>query len=129
MPHPDDLVLCDAQAATGVGLVIGFAERQRYAAGSGVNRNGYSKKFKARFRLRDTTNGATATVKIQESDDNSSYTDLYSFSLSIPSGSTTNSHAKLFSTKKKYIRANVTALSGGSAPVVEGYLTLGAFGV
>lgn len=130
MAHPDDLILCDGQTGTGVCLgLIGFGEQVRYSQGAGVNRQQRHRKFKVRVRLRDSTNGATGTFKIQGSNDGSSWTDIYVFPLSIPSGSTTNAHARLFDTTFKWVRGNLTALAGGSAPVADAYLTLGAFGV
>lgn len=125
-----DLILCDAQTATGAGAgVIGYGDKIRYSRGTGVNRHGLARKFKARVVLRDSTTGATATVKIQHSDDNSTYTDLVSFVFAALGSSNQAVQAGLFTTTKKYIRANVTALTGGSAPTVDAYCTLGTWGM
>lgn len=123
-----DLILCDAQAATGDGLVIGFGDQIRYARGAGVNRHGTPRKAKVRFVLRDSTTGATATVKIQDSADNSTYADLAVFTFTALGASNQAMLQGLISTKKRYIKATITALTGGSAPKVDGYLTLGTFG-
>lgn len=125
-----DLVLLNAKAATGAGSSIGFAERVRYGNGSGINRNGFPTRLKVRLVLADSTTGASATVVIEDSDDDVTFTTLTTYSMSIAS-TAPNSQMKdgLFVTSRKFIRANVTAIAGGSAPTVTGYCTLGAFGV
>jgi hypothetical protein len=121
-----DLVLNDAQTSTGAGAgLIGFGERVRYSKGAGVNRNVYPKKFRVAAALTDSTTGATATLTIEHSDDNSSWSTLGTMSLSLATGSQKGSSRKLFSTKKKWIRGNVSALAGGSAPTVDAYVVLG----
>lgn len=129
--QPADVILCDNQAATGAGTgVIGFGQEIRYAKGAGVNRNKYPKKFKVRGALSDTTTGATATITIQHCDDAATWTTLGTLSLAINTTSVGYAATRglLFSTTKRYVRANVTALAGGSAPKVDAYLTLGTFG-
>lgn len=126
-----DLILADAQTGTGAGVAVGFGERMRYANSTAVkNSNGFPQKFKVRVILKDSTTGGSATVAVQESDDNSTYTTLKSFSLAIAS---TDPNQKmlngLFSTTKRYVRTNVTAIAGGAAPAVNAYMTLGTFGI
>lgn len=126
-----DLILLDAKAATGAGSAIGIGEPMRYANGVGVNRNKYPVRFKARIQLKDTTTGATASVAIQGSDDNSSFTTIKTFSLEIGTNDPNQVVVTgLFkpTTTYRYYRANVTALASGSAPVVNCYITLGSFG-
>jgi hypothetical protein len=121
-----DVILNDAQTATGAGAgVVGFGERMRYAKGAGVNRNIYPKKFRVAAALTDSTTGATATLTVEGSDDASSWSTIGTMSLSLVSGSQKASSRKVFSTKKKYIRGNVSALSGGSAPTVDAYAVIG----
>jgi len=124
-----DLILLDAKASTGAGNAIGIGERMRYSNGAGVNQNKWSTLFKARVQLKDSTTGASATVAIQGSDDDSSYTTIKSLSLAIGTNDPNQVVLTgLFKQNYRYFRANVTALAGGSAPVVNAYLTLGTFG-
>lgn len=133
MPHtPHEFVLLDAKAATGASDALGIGgSAMRYGnKGSTPNQNQYPVKFKVRCQLTDSTTGATATVKIQGSDDNSSYSDIYSFPMSIASGGPNAvASGKVFVTSKRWIRANVTALAGGSAPAVNVYCMVGTLGV
>lgn len=124
-----DLVLLNAKAATGAGSGIGFAERVRYGNGAGVNRNGFPTRLKVRIVLADTTTGASATVLIQDSDDDVTYATLATYTMSIATGAPNSQMLDgLFVTSKMFVRANVTALAGGSAPTVTSYCTLGSFG-
>lgn len=132
MATPPDIILLDALSTTGSSGGLGIqGQAMRYGnTGSAVaNQNYFPFKYKARVQLADTTSGASATVKIQTSPDNVTYTDVYSFSLSIGAGNKTNASSKLFSTNVRYIRAQVSAIAGGSAPKVNAYVTLGTFGV
>ncbi len=124
-----DLILLDAKSGTGAGDAIGVGERMRYANGAGVNQNKVSTRFKARVQLKDTTTGASATVAIQGSDDNSSFTTIKAFSLAIGTGDPNQVvETGLVVANYKWFRANVTAVTGGSAPVVNSYCTFGSFG-
>lgn len=124
-----DLILCDGQTATGAGSgVIGLGEEMRYANGAGVNRNKTNRKFKVRAVLTDSTTGATATVLIEHCDDNSTWVTAATITLSLVAGTQDASRGMLCQSTKRYIRANVSALAGGSAPAVNAYLTLGTFG-
>ncbi len=124
-----DIILLDAKAAATAGEGVGFGEEMRYSNGTGRNQNKYPHKFKVNVQLKDSTTGASATVLIQESADNSSYTTLLSIALVIGAADP-NQVAKefLFTTKLRYVRANVSALAGGATPVVNAYMTLGSFG-
>lgn len=123
-----DLILCDAQTATGAGKgAIGFGVEMRYANGAGVNRNKYPRKFEVHAALTDTTTGATSTLAIQESADGVTYTTIATMALSLVSGSQLGNSRKGFTTKLRYIRGNVTAIAGGSAPTVNAYCTLGTW--
>ncbi len=129
---PPDIILLDAQASVAAGGGVGIAgEALRYGNNLVVpNQDQFPIKFKVRVQLADTTTGASCTVKIQTSADNSTYGDVYSFVMSVASGGPNAvASSKLFTTQKRYVRANVTALTGGSAPVVNAYMTLGTFGV
>jgi hypothetical protein len=124
-----DLRLCDGQTATGAGLgVVGFGESLRYADGVGLNQNRYPHKFEVHAALKDSTTGATATLTIEDSPDGSTWTALGTMTLSLVSGSQLFFSRKGFSTKKIWIRGNVTALAGGSAPKVDAYATVGSWG-
>lgn len=125
-----DLILMENKTATGAGTgVIGLGGPQtRYAKGVGVNRNQYPRKFKVRAALTDSAAGATATLTLEHSDDASSWTTIGTMALTLVAGTQNQGSSKLFSTTKKYVRGNVTALTGGSAPAVTAYLTAGTFG-
>lgn len=124
-----DLILLDAKAATGAGNAIGIGERMRYSNGTGVNRNQWPTRFKVRVQLKDTTTGGSATVLIQGSDDDSSYTTIKTFSLVIAATDPNQVMLSGLVVKNyRYFRANLSALAGGSAPVVNAYITLGSFG-
>ncbi len=124
-----DLILLDAKASTGAGLVVGIGEQMRYANGAGVNRNKVKTRFKMRVQLKDTTTGATATVLIAGSNDNSSYTTIKSFALEITSADPNQvALTGLINAEYRYFRGYVSAIAGGSAPVVNAYITLGSFG-
>lgn len=92
-------------------------------------KNTWPTRFKVRVQLKDSTTGASATVLIQGSNDDSSYTTIKSFSIAIATADP-NQHTLtgLVKAEYKFFRANVTALSGGSAPAVNAYMTLGSFG-
>lgn len=129
--NPADLILCDTQAATGAGNgVIGFGKEIRYSKGAGVNRNKYLRKFKVRGVLTDSTTGATATIAVQHCDDAATWVTLGTLTLAVnaTSGGYSATRGLVFSTAKKYVRANVTALAGGAAPKVDCYATVGGFG-
>lgn len=126
-----DLILADAIATVTTGLVVGLGgEGMRYGNSSSVkNSNRYPHQFKVRVQLKDSTTGASSTVKIQESDDNSSYTDVHSFVMAIGTADPNAvSTERLFKTTKRYVRLNVTAITGGSAPTVSAYMRLGTYG-
>ncbi len=124
-----DLILLDAATGTGAGDAIGVGERMRYANGAGRNQNKWATRFKARVQLKDTTTGASATVQIQGSDDNSSFTTIKTFTLAIGTGDPNQvAKAALVVANYKWFRANVSAITGGSAPVVNSYCTFGTFG-
>ncbi len=124
-----DIILLDAKSGTGAGDAVGVGERIRYANGAGRNQNKWATRFKARIQLKDSTTGASATVAIQGSDDNSSFTTIKAFTLAVGTGDP-NQVAKtgLIVANYKWFRANVTAVAGGSAPVVNSYMTFGSFG-
>ncbi len=127
-----NLILQDAASATGNGLVIGFGEEMRYGNNvSAPNQDQFWKPFKVRVQLKDTATGtATATVIVEDSADNSTYTTLATLTLTMTSGGPLSvGNAKLFKTKKRYIRARISALSGGTAPTVNCYCILGGGGV
>lgn len=124
-----DIILLDAKASTGAGEGLGIGERMRYSNGAGVNQNKYKTRFKARAQLKDTTTGASATVLIQGSNDNSSYTTIATFSLAIGTGDPNQvAQSKLIYANYRYFRANLSALASGSAPVANVYITFGSFG-
>lgn len=131
--NPLDLVLLDNVTATGAGAGIGFATEMRYGTlGGGAskpNQNEFPKKMKVFIDFRDTVTGATATLAIQDSADGITYVTRYSQPLAIPAAAPFSQGKRfLFSTQKQYVRANLTALAGGSAPKVNAFLTAGTFG-
>ncbi len=129
-----ELILQDAAATTGNGNSIGFAEQMRfgtdYTNGLKPNQDRNPTKFKVRMQLKDTVAGtATATVIVEESNDNSSFTTLASITLLNTTAALSTGKARLFSTKKRYIRARVSAISGGTSPVLNAYAILGGGGI
>ncbi len=128
MPNPHDLILCDAQTATGGGTgVVGFGDQIRYAKGAGVNRQKTPHKFKVRAALTLSTTG-TATLLIEHCDDASTWVTLGTMVLSVVATTQLATSGKLFSTTKRYVRANLSAIAGDATPTVDAYMTLGGFG-
>jgi hypothetical protein len=135
MPSLEDLYLTYRQTGTGAGTcVIGNALAERYARGSGVNRNQFPWYFKFRSVLRDTTSGGVCAVKIQTAPDAATWTDAISWTLTIPTGAVQVAYSKLFKTPlvsgawPLFVRSYITSLLGGSAPALDMYLTAGGYG-
>ncbi len=128
MGTPPDLLLLDAATATGTGFVIAPAQGVRYGGDvDAPNQNQYPVAFKVFATLWNTVSGATATVAVQDSPDNSTFTTLGSFVLTLGLGATQEGQALLFESDQPYLRANLTAISGASAKV-SSYLTFGTYG-
>lgn len=127
-----DLILLDAKAAAtaGSGVGIGGASMRYGNVTNKPNQGRFPISFKVHVQLLDSTSGASATVAIQESADNVTFATMTggTFTLSIPTGSNNDASALVFKSSARYIRANVTALAGGSAPTVSSYMTLGSLG-
>lgn len=90
--------------------------------------NIYTKHF---FTLSDTTTGGTCTVVVEDSSNDSSYTTLMTVTLTIAAGvGVANTIAKrlLLRSNRPFIRHRITAISGGSAPTLNSYFTLGTYG-
>lgn len=131
-----DIILLDAKAAASAGNGIGIqGQGMRYQNKTGVaNTARFPNKFKVHARLSDSTTGASATILIQESDDDSSYDTVATIALAIGTNDPNQvaagkGNGVLVTTQKRYVRANVSALAGGSAPAIDAYLTLGTYGV
>lgn len=126
-----DLILLDARTAATAGDALGIGGAgMRYGNKlTKPNQDQFPIKFKVRVRLKDSTSGGSATVAIQTSPDNSVWTTVKSFALLVPSSSTQDMADGGFSTTKRWIRANVTAIAGGAAPAVDCYATVGSWGV
>ena len=114
------LILLDAVTSTGHGPSVGIQ-------GSGYNPNPQrDRTFAATIVLDGGGAAATATVLIEDSTDGSSYSTIGSFALSTAGGqvgpeSNSVSPASspfLFTTRKKYIRASLSAVTG-STPTVN----------
>ncbi len=131
-----DIILLDDATGTGAGNGVGLqGQGMRYQNKTGVaNTARFPTKFKVHATLRDSTTGASATVLIEESDDDSTYTTLATIPLVIGTNDPDQVGAQdgngfLCSTQKRYVRGNVSAIAGGSAPAVDAYMTLGTYGV
>lgn len=128
--YPELIMQADA-TATGNGIPVGFGVQMRfgtdYASGLKVNQDRNNTPFKVRMRLKDTAAGtASGTLIIEDSADNSTYATLASiaFQMAVADGLSIGK-ARLFNTKKRYIRARVSAIAGGTAPSFDVYCILG----
>ncbi len=131
-----DIILLDDATGTGAGNGVGIqGQGMRYQNRTGVaNTARFPTKFKVHAQLVDVTTGASATILIEESDDDSTYTTNATIALVIGADDPNQVAAQmgngfLVSTQKRYVRANLSALTGGSAPAVNAYMTLGTYGV
>ncbi len=122
-----DLILLDAVTGTGAGLVIGNAQGVRYSNGTGVNRNEYPVNSKVIMALSTTSGSGAATILVQTSDDNSSYTTVNTQTMAVPSAGGTSRKSFVFKTSKPYMRLNVSAISGTGAAITS-YCTYGSLG-
>ncbi len=130
--NPLDLILLDNKGATGAGVPVGFATEMRYGVIGGAakpNQDQFPKKIKIFVLFSDSATGATGTLQVQDSPDGVTYTTRYSQPLAIPATAPYNQGKRfLFSTQKRYVRVNLSALAGGTAPKVNVYGTFGTFG-
>lgn len=126
MMSPLDLILLDGVTGTGAGLAIGFAEELRYGNKLSVpNQHQVVKKLKVRCHAQDSATGAVFTVQYQDSPDNVTWTTRYTQTVTVAAAAPfTGGHSFLFSTKKRYFRLNVSALSGGVAPSLNAYASV-----
>lgn len=133
MPNPRDLILLQAVTATGTGPGQGLGGQAiRYAGGAGNNRNTYPLVSKVRVTMSDSATGATGVVAIQTAPDGATWTTQFTVTLGITATTGLKvTQARLLKTASGslYIRANVTSLSGGSAPTINAYLTSGEYGI
>lgn len=101
-----------------------------YAMGVGPTRHGYGNKYWIQAWMDDTVTGATCTLQIQDSPDNSTWTTQKSFALATPAAAPfravlNGARVKvLFATARPFWRINISALAGGSAPAVSAYAML-----
>lgn len=130
--NPLDLIMLDNVAATGAGPAIGFATELRYGVIGGAakpNQNQFPKKMKILTTITDSATGGSATVQFQDSPDGSAWTTRYTRTYTVPAAAPFSQGWRfLFSTQKRYVRANVSVLAGGVAPKVNAYATVGTFG-
>jgi len=126
-----ELIMQDAASGTGNGLAVGIGgPGMRYAnSTSKLNSNRFPVKFKVRMQLVDTAAGtSTATVVVEESNDNSTYNTLATISLTNTTAALSVAKARLFSSQKRYVRARISAISGGTSPTLNAYMILGGGG-
>lgn len=126
-----ELIMQDAAAATGNGIPVGIGgPGMRYANSlTKLNANRFPVKFKIRLQLMDTVAGtATATVIVEESNDNSSYNALATIVLLNTAAALASARARLFSSQKRYVRARISAISGGTSPTLNAYMVFGGGG-
>lgn len=130
MPQIQDLYLLYRQTATGPGLVIGNALSERYARGSGVNQNAFPWYTKIRIDLRDTSGGAVGVFQIQSAPDNATWTTGTTFTLTVPSTAPyLAGTSKLFKIPlvagvwARFLRINISSLTGGTTPTADAYCT------
>ncbi len=129
-----DLILQDAASGTGNGTAVGFASQMRYGnAAVKPNQNQFDTKFSVQIQIKDTAAGtAAATVIVEDSADNSTYATLASITLTmaVADGLAKGlNNPRRFTTKKRYVRARISAISGGTAPTVNAYMLLGGGGI
>jgi hypothetical protein len=131
-----ELILQDAAAATGNGLAIGFAEQMRFgtsSTGAKANQGRFPNKFSIQAQIKDTATGtASATLVVEDSADNVTYATLASITLTMAVADGLEkglNNPRMFTTQKRYIRARLSALAGGTAPTVNAYAILGGGGV
>lgn len=126
MESPLDLILLDGVTGTGAGPAIGFAQEMRYGnKGSTPNQNQYPKKLKIRVHANDSATGAVFTVQYQDSPDGTTWTTQFTQTVTVAAVAPfTGGHSFLFTTKKRYVRLNVSAVAGGVAPVLNAYMSV-----
>lgn len=128
--NPIDLIFQDGATGTGNGLAVGFGVEERYGNTTAKpNQNQFSKYLKFVTQFTDTATGGTATLIIEDSADNSSYTTRYTRTFTIPAAAPYKVGWRfLFKTKKRYVRARISAMAGTTAPKLNVYATVGTFG-
>jgi len=134
--NPIPLIFVDQIAAAAAGHRIGNGEQMRLASAQGgakPNQDGFSWYIKVYASLTDTATGGSATVQLQDSPDNVTYTTRATFTLTTPAAAPFNAalmngNGTLFKTTKRYFRVNVSVMSGGAAPVLNSWGTVGGYG-
>lgn len=125
----NDYILCDSISTVVTGPRAGVqAGAMEYALGSGgAGKVGFIP-LEITLFLTDTvsTGGGTATVKLQSSGlgpvGTTTYTDIITLpTFTIPAGAFTVVQKFTLTLKDVYLRVNVTAISGGTAPALSGY--------
>ncbi len=130
-----ELIMQALATSTGNGIPVGFGEQMRFGTDftsrAKVNQDIFPTKFKVRMQLYDTAAGtASGTIIVEDSFDNSTYATLASiaFQMAVADGLSIGK-SRLFTTKKRYVRARISAIAGGTAPGFNVYCILGGGGV
>lgn len=128
--NPLDLIFQDGATGTGAGLTVGFGVGERYGNTTGKpNQNQFTKYIKFFTQFTDTATGGTATVQIQDSANGSVWTTRYTRTFTIPASAPFKVGWRfLFKTQKRYVRANISAMAGTTAPKLNVYGTVGTYG-
>jgi len=134
--NPFPIIFIDQATGTITGIPVGNGEQMRFASAQGgakPNQNRFSWYAKIYASFTDTATGGAGTFLIADSDDNSSYTTRATFTLTIPAAAPYNAalmngNGTLFKTNKRYLRVQLSALSGTTAPVINSWGTVGGYG-
>ncbi len=126
-----ELILQRLATGTGNGTAVGFGTQMRFgtdlATGLKINQDRFPVPFKVRFQMYDTVAGtASGTVIVEDSYDGTTYATLASiaFQMAVADGLSIGK-SRLFNTKKQWIRARISAITGGTAPGFNVYCILG----
>ncbi len=126
-----ELIMQALATGTGNGIPIGFGVQMRFgtdfASRAKINQDMNPVPFKVRMQLYDTVAGtASGTIIVEDSYDNSTYATLatIAFQMAVADGLSIGK-ARLFTTKKRYVRARISAIAGGTAPGFNVYCILG----
>ena len=134
--NPIPLIFIDQAAGAVAGHRIGNGEQMRFASAQGgakANQQGFSWYVKVYGSVQDASGGAAATILLQDSPDNVTYTTRATFTITTPASAPFNAaicngNGVLFKTNKRYFRVNLSALTGGTTPIVNSWGTVGGYG-
>lgn len=112
MPNPIDLILLDAVTTASAGPSVGFGKQMRYGNKAGKTQHQYNTYGLLIVQATGTV-GSTATIQFQDSPDGASWTTQYSMPVVVGSSGNTG-YKQRWKSAKRYMRANVSAISGAT---------------